>query len=98
MAYAPSVGATGIEEDDEEEEGSLSCSQQPSTGSYPEPDQSILPHHIYLRFILLLFSHLRPGVSSGLFHSGFHTNILYAFLSAPIRATCSSHLILIRSF
>jgi hypothetical protein len=29
-----------------EPEGSLPCSKEPSTGPYPEPDQSIPYHHI----------------------------------------------------
>jgi hypothetical protein len=40
-----------------------------------------------------LSTHLRLGLPSGLYISGFPTNILYAFLFS-IRATCSAHLIL----
>jgi hypothetical protein len=34
-----------------------------------------------------LSTHLRLGLPSGLFHSGFPTNILHAFLFSPISAT-----------
>jgi hypothetical protein len=36
------------------------------------------PTSIFLRSILILFTHLRFGLSSGLFPYGFPTNILYA--------------------
>jgi hypothetical protein len=37
----------------------------------------------YLRSILILFTHLCLGLPSGLFPSGFPTNILHAFLFPP---------------
>jgi hypothetical protein len=70
-----------------EPEGSSQCSQEPSTGPYPEPDQSS-PYYLILRSILILSIHLRLDLPSGLFPSGIPTNILYAFLFSPIRATC----------
>jgi hypothetical protein len=45
--------------------------------------QSIQSHHIFLRFILILSTHLRLGPSSLLFTSGFPTNIFYTFLFSP---------------
>jgi hypothetical protein len=62
-----------------EPEGSLPCSQESSTGPYPEPGQSHPCHPIALRPILICFTHLRLGLPSGLFPSGF----LYAFLFSP---------------
>jgi hypothetical protein len=75
-----------------EPEGSLPPSQVPSTGPYSEPDQS---HPISIRSILILFTHVRLGLPSGLLPSGFPPNILYAFFFYPIRATCPAHLILL---
>jgi hypothetical protein len=43
----------------------------------------------YLSKIRLLL-----GLPSGLFSSGFCTNILYTLFFSPIRATCPAHLIL----
>jgi hypothetical protein len=54
--------------------------------------QSIPPHPISLRSILILFTHLRLGLPSGLFPSGFPTNILYAFLlSHSCYMSCPSY-------
>jgi hypothetical protein len=47
-----------------EPEGSLLCSQEPSTGPYSEPDQS---HPVSPRSILILVTHLHLGLPSGLF-------------------------------
>jgi hypothetical protein len=68
-----------------EPDGSLSYSQEPPTGPYPELDQSN-PYHpiISLRYILILSTHLRLGLPSGHFPSGFPINILYTFLFYPI--------------
>ena len=55
-----------------ETEGSLLHSQEPVTCPYPEPDwSSPCPHPTSRRSILILFSHLCLGLSSGLLPSVF---------------------------
>jgi hypothetical protein len=57
--------------------------------------QSISFYPTSLRSILILSTHLRLGLPSGLFTSGFPTNIIYAFLFSHIRPTWTVHLILL---
>ena len=53
--------------------------------SWASPIQSIYPHPISWRSVLILSIHLRLGLPSGLFPSGFPTKTLYTPLSSPIR-------------
>jgi len=63
--------------------------------SWASPIQSISPHPIFWRSILILSTYLHLGLPSGLSHSGFPIKTLYIPLSSPIRATCPAHLILL---
>jgi len=52
------------------------------------------PTPYFLKIHLILSSHLRLGLPTGLLPSGFHTKTLYTSLLSPTRATCPAHLIL----
>ena len=60
-------------------------------GSQINPVQ--VPHPTSWSSILILSSHLRLGLSNGLFPSDFPTKTLYTPLLSPIRATCLAHII-----
>jgi hypothetical protein len=60
--------------------------------SWARSVQSVLSHPIVLRLILILFPHLRLGLSSSLFPSGFTTRILHSLLLSLMHVTCPAHL------
>ena len=60
----------------------------------PRSIQSMPPYITSWRPILILSSHLRLGLPSGLFPSGFPTKILYKIILSSICATCPAHLVL----
>ena len=63
--------------------------------SWARSIQSTPPHPTSCRSILMLSSHLRLGLPSGLFPSGYPTKTLYKTLIAPIRATFPAHFIVL---
>ena len=63
--------------------------------SWASPIHSIYPHPTSWRSILILSTHLRLGLPSGLFPSGFPTKTLYTPISSHIRATSPALLILL---
>jgi hypothetical protein len=73
-------------------EGSLLCSQEPTTGSYSDPNESIpwLLHLFLLRSIVICF-HLSVGLQSSLIVLGLPTKTLYEFFSPVYYMSCPSH-------
>jgi hypothetical protein len=78
-----------------EPKGSSPHSQQPANDSYPEPGESTPhpPQPIFLRSILIPSSHLRLGLSNGLFPFGLsHQNPVHIFtLSHACHMPCPPH-------
>jgi hypothetical protein len=71
-----------------ESEGSLPCSQEPSTGPYPEPDQST-PWS--LRSVLTLSTHPRLGLPSGLFWFSHQYSVYIPLFPHTCYMPCPSH-------
>jgi hypothetical protein len=71
---------------------SLPHSQELCIFPYPWPDQSIPQPSLYLQDLHVTI-HLRLGLPSDLFLSGFPTSNLHAVLFSPTRPTCQFSLI-----
>jgi len=80
-----------------ESEGSLPHLQMPATCPNPQPDQSssCLSNPTSWISTIILSSHLRLGLPSGLFPSCFPTKTMYTPLLSLICATCPVHLIIL---
>ena len=63
--------------------------------SWANPIHFIYPHSTSWRSILILSTHLRLGLPSGLLPSGFPTKTLINPLYSPICATCPAYLMLL---
>jgi len=63
--------------------------------SWASPNQSIYPHPTSWRSVLIVSTHLRLGLRSGLLLSSFPSKTLYTPLASPKRATCPAHLFLL---
>jgi hypothetical protein len=64
-----------------EPEGSLPCSQEPSTGPHPQQDSCSPYHPILSKIHFNIILRLRLGRPSDNFLSGFPTNILMHYSS-----------------
>jgi hypothetical protein len=78
-----------------EPEVSSLYSQDPATCPDSEPDRSMPPHSTSQKSILILSSHLRLGLPSGLIHVVFPPKALYAPLLSRVHTTCPAHLSLL---
>jgi hypothetical protein len=76
-----------------EPEVSVSCSQDTAIRPYSEQDESGRTSlFMSLRYVLILSSHVHPGVISDFFLSDFPKKVLHAFFTCPLHDTYPVHL------
>jgi hypothetical protein len=83
MEHSPSWEADNCSAGHMEPKSLLPCSQDPVTGPFPKPVESIPYPHTYLRSLSLFSSYMHLDFPSSLFPSSFLTKILYAILISP---------------
>jgi len=76
-----------------ETDGSLPCLKKSAIDRYPE-QLEFTPCHVIFSYIVLLSSHLRFGLQSGLFPWGFPTNSVHVFLPS-MRTPCTAYFFMI---
>ena len=75
----------------------LPHSQKPATSPYPDPDQSSpWPQSYFLKIHFNIILPSKPRSSKLLLPSGVSTKIVFTPLLSSIRATCPTHIFLIR--
>jgi hypothetical protein len=75
--------------------GSFSSLLNPATGLFPEQDKFVLYNQtLFLASSLILSSHIRLSLPSGLYPWGFPNKTVYGLLISVIRARYPIHLIL----
>jgi hypothetical protein len=76
-----------------EPEVSVSCSQDTAIRPCSEQDESSRTSlFMSLRSVLILSSHVHPGVTSDFFLSDFPKKVLHAFFTCPVHDTYPVHL------
>lgn len=76
-----------------EPERSWPWTQQPNTYPYNQPDASIFIHSFcFFKIYFNINLPYQASIPNGLFHSGFPTKILFAYISSSISATRSAYL------
>jgi hypothetical protein len=82
---------------DDDDEGSLPCSQRPAISPYHEPDKQSLQIHVLFKIYFNTALISMPGSPkwSLLFTFSGHNHILYIFFTTTMQAMCFPHITLL---